>query len=217
MRRFHERDVRRFYDLLQHGAKSGLTQINVMDEDHLIGVGLFDNEDDFAAECRRYNTLGLLQAGVNPRSAQLLDEYGGLQNRIRTLFSDIVSKRDIACVTAVVISEPGQLTEPALAYQKDVSVLGDGALFFPLDGEISIEKDRPNRTAKQIADVLGRGDLVRHRSHPHGSRTRHSRSRGHLFPPPPAISQVPPVHFGRHIRGDSRGIGEPRSAPSSIF
>lgn len=160
MRRFHERDVRRFYDLLQHGAKSGFTQINVMDEDHLIGVGLFDNEDDFVAECRRYNALGLLQAGVNPRSAQLLDEYGGLQNRIRTLFSDIVSKRDIACVTAVVISEPGQLTEAALAYQKDVSVLGDGALFFPLDGEISIEKDRPNRTAKQIAEwFLGEATL----------------------------------------------------------
>ena len=152
MRRFHERDVRRFYDLLQHGAKSGLTQINVMDEDHLIGVGLFDNEDDFATECRRYNTLGLLQAGVNPRSVHLLDEYGGLQNRIRTLFSDIASKRDVACVTAVVISEPGQLTDAALAYQKDVSVLGDGALFFPLDGEISIEQDRPNRTAKRIAE-----------------------------------------------------------------
>ena len=152
MRRFHERDVRHFYDLLQHEAGSGLTQINVMDEDHLIGVGLFDNEDDFVAECLRYNALGLLQAGVNPRTLRLLDEYGGLQNRIRTLFSDIVSKRDIACVTAVVISEPGQLTEAALAYQKDVSVMGDGALFFPLDEEIAIEDGRPNRTAKQVAE-----------------------------------------------------------------
>lgn len=160
MRRFHEREVRRFYDLLQHEAGSGLTQINVMDEDHLIGVGLFDNEDDFVAECLRYNTLGLLQAGVNPRALRLLDEYGGLQNRIRTLFSDIVSKQDIACVTGVVISEPGQLTEAALAYRKDVSVMGDGALFFPLDEKIAIEDGRPNRTAKQIAEwFLGEATL----------------------------------------------------------
>lgn len=160
MRRFHERDVRRFYDLIQHDAKSGLTQLNAVDGDQLIGVGLFDNEDDFVAECRRYNTLGLLQAGVNPRSSDLLDDYGGLQNRIRTLFSDVVSKRDIACVTGVVISEPGQLAEAALAYEKDVSVLGDGSLFFPLDEEISIEKDRPNRTAKQIAEwFLGEATL----------------------------------------------------------
>ena len=152
MKRFHERDVRRFYDLLQHEARSGLTQLNAIDGDHLIGVGLFDNEGDFVSECLRYNTLGLLQAGVNPRASHLLDEYGGLQNRIRTLFSDIVSKRDIACVTGIVISEPGQLTEAALAYQKEVSALGDGALFFPLDEEIAIENARPNRTAKQIAE-----------------------------------------------------------------
>ncbi len=152
MRRFLERDVRRFYDLLQHASTFGLTQLNAMDGDHLIGIGLFDNEDDFVSECFRYNTLGLLQAGVNPRSSDLVDEYGGLQNRIRTLFSDVVLTRDIACVTGVVMSEPGQLTEAALAYEKDVSVLGAGALFFPLDREIAIEKGRPNHTAKQIAE-----------------------------------------------------------------
>ena len=168
MKRFHERDVRRFYDLLQHKSDLGLTQLNVMDDENLIGVGLFDNEDDFVAECSRYNTLGLLQAGVNPRSSHLLDNYGGLQNRIRTLFSDVVSKEDIAWVTGVVISEPGQITEAALAYQKDVSVLGDGALFFPMDREISIEngRGRPNRTARQIAEwfwgeaTLSRIDLT---------------------------------------------------------
>ena len=168
MKRFHERDVRRFYDLLQHKSDLGLTQLNVMDDENLIGVGLFDNEDDFVAECSRYNTLGLLQAGVNPRSSHLLDNYGGLQNRIRTLFSDVVSKEDIAWVTGVVISEPGQITEAALAYQKDVSVLGDGVLFFPMDREISIEngRGRPNRTARQIAEwfwgeaTLSRIDLT---------------------------------------------------------
>ena len=93
MKRFHERDVRRFYDLLQHKSDLGLTQLNVVDDENLIGVGLFDNEDDFVSECSRYNTLGLLQAGVNPRSSHLLDDYAGLQNRIRTLFSDVVSKQ----------------------------------------------------------------------------------------------------------------------------
>ena len=162
MKRFHERDVRRFYDLLQHKSDLGLTQLNVLDGENLIGVGLFDNEDDFVSECSRYNTLGLLQAGVNPRSSHLLDSYGGLQNRIRTLFSDVVSKEDIACVTGVVISEPGQITEAALAYQKDISVLGDGALFFPMDREIPIENSRPNRTARQIAEwFLGEATLSR--------------------------------------------------------
>ena len=162
MKRFNERDVRRFYDLLQHKSDLGLTQLNVMDDENLIGVGLFDNEDDFVSECLRYNTLGLLQAGVNPRSSHLLDNYGGLLNRIRTLFSDVVSKEDIACVTGVVIPEPGQLTEAALAYQNDVSVLGDGALFFPMDREIAIENGRPNRTARQIAEwFLGEATLSR--------------------------------------------------------
>jgi len=58
MKRFHERDVRRFYDLLQHKSGLGLTQLNVLDGENLIGVGLFDNEDDFVDECSRYNTLG---------------------------------------------------------------------------------------------------------------------------------------------------------------
>ena len=162
MKRFHERDVRRFYDLLQHKSDLGLTQLNVMTDENLIGVGLFDNEDAFVSECLRYNTLGLIQAGVNPRSSHLLDQYGGLQNRIRSLFSDVVSKEDIACITSIVISEPGQLTEAALAYQNDVSVLGDGALFFPMDREIAIENDQPNRTARQIAEwFLGEATLSR--------------------------------------------------------
>lgn len=151
MKRFSERDVRRFYDLLQHDPKIGVTQVNVMDGDHLIGVGLFDNEDDFASECQRYNTLGLLQAGINPRSLDLLGEYGGLKNRIRSLFSDVVSLQDIAAVTGVVASAMGQITEAALVYRKDISVLGDGRLFFPLDEEIVIEDKRPGRLAKKIA------------------------------------------------------------------
>ena len=165
MKRFNARDVRRFYDLLQHKPDSGeknpdegdddkpggLTQLNVFDEDHLIGVGLFDNEDDFVAECERYNTLGVLHVGINPRSSHLLEEYSGLKNRIRSLFTDVVSRHDIASVTGLVVSEPGQLTRAARAYQKDVSILGDGAWFFPLDEEILLEDVRPRRLAKQVA------------------------------------------------------------------
>jgi hypothetical protein len=151
MKRFDERDIRRFYDLLQHDSKHGLTQLNAMDGENLIGIGLFDNEEDFVSECKRYNTLGALWVGVNPRSKNLLDEYGGLLNRMRTLIIDVVSLKDVVSVTGFVASEPGQLTEAALAYQKDVSVLGDGAFFFPMDKPISIEDDRPGRLAKQVA------------------------------------------------------------------
>lgn len=151
MKRFDERDIRRFYDLLQHDSEHGLTQLNAMDGENLIGIGLFDNEDDFLSECRRYNTLGALCVGVNPRSKYLLDEYGGLLNRMRTLIIDVVSLKDVVSVTGFVASEPGQLTEAALAYQKDVSVLGDGAFFFPMDKPISIEDGRPDRLAKKVA------------------------------------------------------------------
>ena len=152
MKRFNERDIRRFYDLLQHNPESGLTQLNVIEDDHLIGVGLFDNEDDFVSECQRYNTLGLLQAGINPRSLNLLGEYSGLKNRIRSLFSDIVALKDIASVTGVVAPVIWQVTEAVMAYRKDVSVFGDGSVFFPLDVEISLEEQRPRPMAKKIAE-----------------------------------------------------------------
>ena len=142
MKRFNKRDVKRIYDLLQHDAEHGLTQLNALDGEDLIGAGLFDNEDDFVSECERYNTLGALWVGINPRSKQLLDEYSGLHNRMRTLITDVVSLKDIACVTGFVASEPLQLTEAALAYQKDVSVLSDGAFFFP-NGQTGFDR-RPS-------------------------------------------------------------------------
>ena len=168
MKRFVERDVRRFYDLLQHKSdsdsekkesdeveddpSSGLTQLNVIDDGHLIGVGLFDNEDDFVSECERYNTLGVLRVGINPRSKRLLEEYGGLHNRIRSLFTDVVDRHEIASVTGLMVSEPGQLTRQALDFKKDVSVMGDGSWFFPFDEAILLEDMRPRRLAKQIAE-----------------------------------------------------------------
>ena len=89
MSRFSERDVRRCYDLLQHGPEIGLTQLKAIESGQIIGLGLFDNEDDFVAECSRYNALGNLYVGVNPRSTDLLDQFGGLKNRIRSVWTDI--------------------------------------------------------------------------------------------------------------------------------
>lgn len=138
MQPFKERDVRRFCDLLQHKDR-GVTQLNALDGRNLIGVGLFDNEDDFVLECHRYNELGQLYAGVNPRAARLLDEYGGLKNRMRTLFVDVVTVSDVASVTAVVVEKAGDLTPAARKYMRDVSRLDDGSLFFPMDAPVAIE------------------------------------------------------------------------------
>jgi len=149
MKRFEERDVRRFYDLLQHTPELGFTQLNAVDGDQLIGVGLFDNEEDFVAECKRYNELGQIYAGVNPRSLNLLDAYGGLKNRIRSLFVDVFNDEDIACVTGIVVRDVGQLTDEAQAYMRDISVLDDGRLFFPMDKPLDFQ-DRSRRKLSRL-------------------------------------------------------------------
>ena len=151
MKRFDERDVRRFYDLLQHKPELGLTQLSAFDGEQLIGVGLFDNEEDFVAECERYNDLGQVYAGVNPRSLSLLDAYGGLENRVRSLFADVVREDDLACATCVAVKDVGQLTDAALVYRKDVSVLDDGTWFFPLDEPLKFDADRPKRLRRFLA------------------------------------------------------------------
>lgn len=151
MKRFDERDVRRFYDLLQHKPELGLTQLNASDGDHLIGVGLFDNEEDFVSECRRYSGLGQLYAGVNPRSQKLLDAYGGLENRMRSLFVDVVTEDDIACVTSIVVRDVGQLTEAAEVYKRDASVLDGGGLFFPMDDPLDFQDQNQQKLSKLLA------------------------------------------------------------------
>ncbi|MBT4138388.1 MAG: hypothetical protein HOE48_10750 [Candidatus Latescibacteria bacterium] len=160
MKRFEERDVSHFYDLLQHNPELGLTQLNVLDGDHLIGVGLFDNVEDFLAECKRYNGLGQIHAGVNPRSLNLLDAYGGLKNRIRSLFVDVVTDEDIACVTGIVVRDVGQLTDAAQAYMRDISVLDDGRLFFPMDNPLDFQDRSRRKLSKLLASwVFGEADF----------------------------------------------------------
>ena len=160
MKRFDEKEVGRFYDLLQHKPELGLTQINASDGDHLIGVGLFDNEKDFVSECARYNGLGQIYAGVNPRSRKLLDSYGGLNNRMRSLFVDVVTEDDLACVTGVVVRDVGQLTEAAQAYERDVSILDGGGLFFAMDEPLEFQdQDRKNLSERLTRWFFGESDF----------------------------------------------------------
>ena len=141
MSSFNERDVRRHYDLLQHKPELGFTQVKVMDGADVIGLGLFDNEEDFVSECERYNGLGTILAGVSPRSVRLLDDYGGLQNRIRTLFMDVVEESHIDHITGVSVPDPSRLSDEALEFLGDTTVLNDGEHFYPLDEPIPLEGD----------------------------------------------------------------------------
>ena len=138
MKPFNERDVRHHYDLLQHTPELGLTQLRAMDGENIIGIGLFDNEDDFVSECFRYNGLGDLYVGVNPRSARLLDEFGGLKNRMRTLFLDVVEIDHIEHVTGIAVAETEDVSESARQFLKDASVLHEGEAFLPMDEPIDI-------------------------------------------------------------------------------
>jgi hypothetical protein len=154
MKSFSERDVRRHYDMLQHDPELGLTELKTLDADNIIGIGLFDNEEDFVAECFRYNDLGVLYVGINPRSLSLLDDYGGLKNRMRTLFMDVVEEKDVDFVTGLILSGSEGLSESARAFLPDVSVLSDAELFFPMDEPLPIENDDRDGTSKAITRWL---------------------------------------------------------------
>ena len=156
---FSERDVRRHYDLLQHSPELGLTQLKAMDGDHVIGIGLFDNEDDFVSECRRYNGFGTLYAGVNPRSNRLLQDYGGLKNRMRTLFMDVVAEGDVDFITGLAVFDPERLVRPARQYLSDATVLADREVFFPLDTAMPISRESQREVRRRLGVWLyGNGD-----------------------------------------------------------
>ena len=151
---FKEKDVRRHYDLLQHKPEQGLTQLKAMDGENIIGIGLFDNEDDFVSECHRYNELGSLHAGVNPRSLRLLDDYGGLKNRMRTLFMDVVGETDVDFVTGVAAPGWDGLSEAARRFRKDATVLFDGEILFPMDAPIPVAEGGGQQAADQLVTWL---------------------------------------------------------------
>ena len=139
MKLFSEKDVRRCYDLLQHDPDLGLTQLKAMDSGHIIGIGLFENEDDFAAECKRYNTLGDLFVGVNPRSRALLDQYGGLKNRMRSVFTDVTDSTKIVQITGVAVPKGESFSVRAKALLKEACILHDHETFFALGAPLLAE------------------------------------------------------------------------------
>jgi len=162
MRSFSERDVRRHYDLLQHRPELGLTQLKAMEGLHLFGVGLFDNEEDFVSECRRYNGLGTLTVGVNPRGLELLDQFGGLRNRMRSLFRDVVEPAHIHWITGVAATASMPLASSALPFSGEATRLQDGEAFFALDEPISVHPEEAERTEGALGEWLfgERGDSV---------------------------------------------------------
>lgn len=158
---FSETDVRRHYDLLQHKPELGLTQLKAMVGEDIIGIGLFDNEDDFVSECGRYNGLGTLYVGVNPRTNRLLEDYGGLRNRMRTLFVDVVEDGDIDHVTGFAIpqADVAKLSQAAAGFRSDVSVLHEQELLFPLDEPIEAPREQQAEVAARITRwAFGSGD-----------------------------------------------------------
>ena len=151
MRSFSERDVRRHYDLLQHRRELGLTELKVLDGTHILGIGLFDTEDDFVAECRRYNGLGVICAGVNPRSLRLLRDLGGLRNRVRTLFQEVVGESGIDYVTGIAVPAGSALTERANRHCRDATVLSEREFFFPMDEPIPVRDDNRRKVRERIS------------------------------------------------------------------
>ena len=138
MTQINPKDISRCYDLLQHDPEQGLTQLLARDSEQIIGLGLFDNEDDFVMECERYNGLGDLFVGVNPRSNRLLDCYGGLKNRMRSVFVDVSDPTLIDYVTGIVIPGGLALSAEGEQYKREVSLLHDRERFFALGSPIPV-------------------------------------------------------------------------------
>ena len=199
MKSFSERDVRRHYDLLQHRPELGLTQMKATDGEHVIGIGLFDNEPDFVSECRRYNGLGTLSVGVNPRSNRLLHDYGGLKNRIRTLFMDVVEEGDIDYVTGLAVRDPERLARPPRKYLRDASVFADGEVFFPLDKAAPVSRDSRHNVRRQL-DVwlFGADRFRRDRSNAIRTGCGNGDVRWRMVQAADGIQEISSLHHGRH-------------------
>ena len=206
MRSFNERDVRRHYDLLQHRPELGLTQLKALDGEDIIGIGLFDNEEDFVSESRRYNGLGDLYVGVNPRSLRLLDEYGGLKNRMRTLFMDVVEKKDIDYVTGVAVPGRERLSGAAQKYRCDASVLFDGEVLFPMNEPIRTSQGGREEVRQKIA-FWSYGEIHAETAVPDAvcAGDRDSGSGGVVVSQADPVPEVPPLYLRWDCFGDYGG------------
>lgn len=157
MNRLNEKDIRRCYDLLQHDPELGLTQLKAVEKNGIIGIGLFDNEKAFVAECVRYNTLGDLYVGVNPRSRELLDQFGGLRNRMRSLFLDVTADSPIEHITGIAVPKDVSLSGAARDMSGETSVLHDRERFFALGDPVP--SARADQVAQWVSDDAWKYDL----------------------------------------------------------
>ena len=152
--KFNEREVRRHYRLLRHERKEWMTEVKATIGRRTIGIGFFDNAEDFVRESYRYDGVANLYTGVNPRSMESLSKWRGLRNRIRTLFSEVASEDDVNVVTAVLAGKDTPLSINAQNHLKEVSMFSEGELFFLLDLPIPVDHENRARVKVSIARWL---------------------------------------------------------------
>ncbi|MBN1530747.1 MAG: hypothetical protein JW895_16920, partial [Thermoleophilaceae bacterium] len=91
--------IRATYRWLAH-AEHGVSEVRVIRPGKgIVGIGFFDDEDDFVSECVRTNAAGNVYVGIQPRPRRLLDLA---PNAVRPLRSG-AGRKDIEVVTATVI------------------------------------------------------------------------------------------------------------------
>jgi hypothetical protein len=91
--------IRETYRWLAH-APHGVSEVRVIAKGRgVLGIGFFDDEDAFVAECVRHNNAGNVYVGIQPRPRRLMDLA---RNAIRPIRSG-GKKADIETVTATVI------------------------------------------------------------------------------------------------------------------
>lgn len=91
--------IRSTYRWLAHG-EHGVSEVRVIRPGKgIVGIGFFDDEDAFVAECVRTNAAGNVYVGIQPRPRRLLDLA---PNAVRPLKSG-AGRKDIEVVTATVI------------------------------------------------------------------------------------------------------------------
>ncbi len=91
--------IRATYRWLAH-AEHGVSEVRVIRPGKgIVGIGFFDDEEAFVAECVRTNAAGNVYVGIQPRPRRLFDQA---PNAIRPLKSG-AGRKDIEVVTATVM------------------------------------------------------------------------------------------------------------------
>ena len=94
-----ESTIRTTWRWLAHGAH-GVSEVRVIrPAGGIIGIGFFDDEEDFVRECVRTNAIGNVYVGIQPRPRRLFD---AAPNVVRPLKTG-AGRKDIEVITATVI------------------------------------------------------------------------------------------------------------------